>query len=235
MAPYASEWADFEMEVEFWDILRAICEAEGLSDHKFVEQAEDRYPDIPTECAVRAKIIAYLRERSGWMPTDQTTPVHHLHEAFRPLSRSIKVGILGTGMEFIPEPDNSELRSEKTAAFVDLAWTNHMIGKNLDTRNVKVDRGRTTIALEPYFWEILIEISKQEKTTVGLLIQEIDSQRGQTSRASALRLYVVRYLEALATMNGFKSSSDKRISKYNEAHVATRNLEGAGRPWYGSS
>jgi predicted DNA-binding ribbon-helix-helix protein len=110
-----------------------------------------------------------------------------------------------------------------------------MIETNLDTRNVKVDRGRTTIALEPYFWETLIEISKQEKTTLDLLIQEIDSQRGQTSRASALRLYVVRYFEALATMNGFKSSSDKRISKYNEPHVATRNMEGAGRPRQGSS
>jgi predicted DNA-binding ribbon-helix-helix protein len=109
-----------------------------------------------------------------------------------------------------------------------------MIGENLDTRNVKVDRGRTTIALEPYFWETLIEISKQEKTTLGLLIQEIDSQRGQTSRASALRLYVVRYFEALATMNGFKSSSDKRTSEYDKAHVATRNLEGAGRPRYKS-
>jgi predicted DNA-binding ribbon-helix-helix protein len=231
MAPYASKWADFEMEVEFWDILQAICEAEDLSDQKFVQQAEDRYPDIPTECAVRAEIIAYLRERSGWMPAEQITLVHHLHETSRPLSRSIKVGILDAGMEFIPKPDNPELRSEKAAAFVDLAWTNHMIGE-LDTRNVKVDRGRTTIALEPYFWETLIEISKQEKTTLGLLIQEIDSQRGQTSRASALRLYVVRYLEALATMNGFKLSSDKRISKHDEAHVVTRNLEGAGRPRY---
>jgi predicted DNA-binding ribbon-helix-helix protein len=149
--------------------------------------------------------------------------------AFRPVSRSVKVE-----MGFIPGLDGSGRTPEKTAALVDLAGTNHMIGENLDTRNVKVDRGRTTIALEPYFWETLIEISKQEKTTLGLLIQEIDSQRGQTSRASALRLYVVRYFEALATMNGFKSSSDKRTSEYDKAHVATRNLEGAGRPRYKS-
>jgi predicted DNA-binding ribbon-helix-helix protein len=81
---------------------------------------------------------------------------------------------------------------------------------HLEVRSVTVARGKTTIALEPYFWMMLVEISKQTSIPFNLLIHDIDSERGQGSRASAMRVYVLKYFAQIAMMNGFKSSSDRQ-------------------------
>jgi predicted DNA-binding ribbon-helix-helix protein len=45
-----------------------------------------------------------------------------------------------------------------------------MKSDKLSTRNVQVGGGRTTIAVEPECWQMLIEISRQQKTTLRALI-----------------------------------------------------------------
>ena len=55
----------------------------------------------------------------------------------------------------------------------------------------------TTIKLEPEFWEMLAGIARQRGLRLSTLIQEIDTARGQRSRAAALRLYVGQYYQQL--------------------------------------
>jgi predicted DNA-binding ribbon-helix-helix protein len=58
---------------------------------------------------------------------------------------------------------------------------------------------------------MLVEISKQARIPLNLLIHEIDIERGQGSRASAMRVYVLKYFAQIAMMNGFKSSLDRQV------------------------
>jgi predicted DNA-binding ribbon-helix-helix protein len=82
----------------------------------------------------------------------------------------------------------------------------------LATRNLQVGSGRTTIAVEPECWQMLIDISKEQKTTLHVLIQEIDSGRGKASRASAIRLYIMNYYRSLAIGKGFGVAIGRQMS-----------------------
>jgi predicted DNA-binding ribbon-helix-helix protein len=80
----------------------------------------------------------------------------------------------------------------------------------LSTKNVQVGSSRTTIAVEPECWQMLIEISRQQKITLPALIQEIESGRDKASRASAIRLYIMNHYRSAAIANGFMSSTLNR-------------------------
>lgn len=75
-----------------------------------------------------------------------------------------------------------------------------MRNDDLDTRGVGVEGGRTTVALEPIFWNLLEQICTQRRTTLSALVQEIDSMRGDHPRASAMRVYVAKHFSALDEM-----------------------------------
>ncbi len=62
-------------------------------------------------------------------------------------------------------------------------------------RTVTLAGHRTSVALEPVFWEEIEAAASRHGCTVGALIAEIDTRRS-ASLASALRVHVVEALRA---------------------------------------
>lgn len=54
---------------------------------------------------------------------------------------------------------------------------------------------RTSVSLEPEFWDAFREIAAKENMPINALAAEIDAERGiEAGLASAIRLYVLRRL-----------------------------------------
>ena len=64
-------------------------------------------------------------------------------------------------------------------------------------RSVTVAGHRTSLSLEPEFWESLKGIAQRERRTVSGLIGEIDAARGRRNLSSAVRVYVLEHALAL--------------------------------------
>jgi predicted DNA-binding ribbon-helix-helix protein len=58
-------------------------------------------------------------------------------------------------------------------------------------RSVTVAGHRTSLSLEPEFWEALKRIAQQEARTVSGLIGEIDAARGRRNLSSAVRVFIL--------------------------------------------
>lgn len=58
-------------------------------------------------------------------------------------------------------------------------------------RSVTVAGHRTSLSLEPEFWDALKEIAAREGRTVSALIAEIDAARGRRNLSSAARVFVL--------------------------------------------
>lgn len=67
----------------------------------------------------------------------------------------------------------------------------------LINRNVTVGGRRTSLRLEPEFWDALADIAGREGLSLDHLCGLIDSQRGGLSRTAAIRIYIVGYFNAL--------------------------------------
>jgi predicted DNA-binding ribbon-helix-helix protein len=61
----------------------------------------------------------------------------------------------------------------------------------LQKRSVTLAGHRTSVALEPEFWEILIREARRRNVSFARLISAIDSSRGERPLASALRLHAL--------------------------------------------
>lgn len=66
----------------------------------------------------------------------------------------------------------------------------------LVSRNVTIGALRTSMRLEPEFWNALAEIAQCEQLTLDALCSRIDAERGEVSRTAAMRLFVVAYFAA---------------------------------------
>ena len=56
---------------------------------------------------------------------------------------------------------------------------------------------RTSVSLEPEFWEAFRAIAAEKGLAINALAAEIDAERGtETGLASAIRLYVLRHYRA---------------------------------------
>jgi predicted DNA-binding ribbon-helix-helix protein len=55
---------------------------------------------------------------------------------------------------------------------------------------------RTSVTLEPAFWQEFCRLARARGTSVNALAAEIDAARGDTGLASALRLFVLQALLA---------------------------------------
>jgi predicted DNA-binding ribbon-helix-helix protein len=66
-------------------------------------------------------------------------------------------------------------------------------------RSVTVAGHRTSLSLEPEFWDALKRIAQQETRTVSGLIGEIDAGRGRRNLSSAVRVFILE--RALNTPN----------------------------------
>jgi len=61
----------------------------------------------------------------------------------------------------------------------------------LEKRSLTLDGHRTSLALEPEFWEGLAALAAASATTLPRLVARIDRSRGERGLASAVRLAVL--------------------------------------------
>ncbi len=57
-------------------------------------------------------------------------------------------------------------------------------------RSIILDGHKTSVSLENEFWEGLREIVDAKKTTVSILVGQIDRERDNCNLSSAIRVYV---------------------------------------------
>ena len=60
-------------------------------------------------------------------------------------------------------------------------------------RSVTIAGHRTSISLEPEFWDALRQIAASEEKPTQRLIEEIDEARSGEGLSSAVRVYVLKY------------------------------------------
>jgi predicted DNA-binding ribbon-helix-helix protein len=66
-------------------------------------------------------------------------------------------------------------------------------------RSVVVAGHRTSISLEDAFWKSLKEIARERGTPLSLLVETIDSTRGDANLSSAIRLFVLDHYRTSAS------------------------------------
>jgi predicted DNA-binding ribbon-helix-helix protein len=60
-------------------------------------------------------------------------------------------------------------------------------------RALIINRRKTSVSLEDAFWKAIKSIAARRNMTMSGLVAEIDGQRRQGNRSSAVRLYVLDY------------------------------------------
>ena len=80
----------------------------------------------------------------------------------------------------------------------------------LVNRNINATAGRTSMRLEPEFWDALAEICRRESLVQAELIREIEQGSSKVSRTSAVRVHILQYFRAAAA-SGFPRHDDTNM------------------------
>lgn len=67
-----------------------------------------------------------------------------------------------------------------------------LAGEGPVKRSVTVAGHRTSLSLEPEFWQALRDIARRDGRTLSGLIAEIDDRRGRRNLSSAVRVFVLQ-------------------------------------------
>jgi len=67
---------------------------------------------------------------------------------------------------------------------------------SLKSRNIRIDQRRTSVRLEPELWAALDRLCAENKHSLHDLCSQVAQQDRPGSLTSALRVYIVRELEA---------------------------------------
>ena len=59
-------------------------------------------------------------------------------------------------------------------------------------RSLTIAGHRTSLSLEPEFWQALQEIARTEKKTLASIVGEVDRTRGSRNLSSAIRVWLFR-------------------------------------------
>lgn len=62
-------------------------------------------------------------------------------------------------------------------------------------RSLTIAGHRTSLSLEPEFWEALQSAAARRKTTAAALVGEIDQTRGERNLSSAVRVWLLKDVE----------------------------------------
>ncbi len=65
-------------------------------------------------------------------------------------------------------------------------------------RSFSIKGHRTSLSLEPAFWDALNEVAATEKFSITALVTKIDANRGDTGLSSAVRLYLLDHFREAA-------------------------------------
>lgn len=76
--------------------------------------------------------------------------------------------------------------------------------------NIMIADRRASISIEKEAWAALTEIARRREMSVDELVGEIDAVRGDVSRASAMRIYILDFFRGLTTV--IKSRSGNAAS-----------------------
>ncbi len=74
---------------------------------------------------------------------------------------------------------------------------------DLISKNIIIDRHRTSVRLEPEIWDALRDITARERCSLNMLCSEIYRRKRLTSSLTAsIRVFVTLYYRAAATDDG---------------------------------
>jgi predicted DNA-binding ribbon-helix-helix protein len=76
-------------------------------------------------------------------------------------------------------------------------------------RSFTVAGHRTSIALEPAFWDALKGVARHERVSVAGLVARIDASRGKAGLSSAVRVWLLEYFRAGAIHRPASSGPDR--------------------------
>jgi predicted DNA-binding ribbon-helix-helix protein len=66
-------------------------------------------------------------------------------------------------------------------------------------RSIAIAGHRTSITLEDAFWKALRQIAEARNVTLSALVSQIDNERQHDNLSSAIRLFVLAYVQKLST------------------------------------
>jgi predicted DNA-binding ribbon-helix-helix protein len=72
----------------------------------------------------------------------------------------------------------------------------------LINRNVVVERGRTSMRLEPELWDALMEICEREGHDMSALVRRVEQSGYHGGRTSAVRVFILEYFRSATTESG---------------------------------
>ena len=61
-------------------------------------------------------------------------------------------------------------------------------------RSLTIAGHRTSLSLEPEFWQALQDVARSEGKTIAGLVGEIDALRGERNLSSAIRVWLLKRL-----------------------------------------
>jgi predicted DNA-binding ribbon-helix-helix protein len=59
-------------------------------------------------------------------------------------------------------------------------------------RSLTISRHRTSLSLEPEFWQALREAARKRQMSLAALVSEIDQHRGERNLSSAIRVWILK-------------------------------------------
>jgi predicted DNA-binding ribbon-helix-helix protein len=93
----------------------------------------------------------------------------------------------------------------------------------LISRNITINKKRTSIRLEAQMWIALKEIAEREKCTIHDICTAISSRKSETiTLTAAIRIFLMLYFKAAATEEGHKRAGHGGF-KHMMARVANHN------------
>lgn len=78
----------------------------------------------------------------------------------------------------------------------------------LRPKNLTINGHRTSIRLEPAFWEAVCDIARRQHKTVHQLASEIARDHHSTSLTNAIRCFAVSYYRREETIAAAKDAAD---------------------------
>tara|TARA_R110002110_G_scaffold85816_2_gene223595 strand:- start:187374 stop:187676 length:303 start_codon:yes stop_codon:yes gene_type:complete len=83
----------------------------------------------------------------------------------------------------------------------------------LVNRNITVGTLRTSVRLEPQFWEALSDIAVRERLTVDRLCTVIDANAGDLGRTAAIRVFIASYFAEIRTRESVAATATATIER----------------------
>ncbi len=80
-------------------------------------------------------------------------------------------------------------------------------------RSIVISGHKTSVSLEDPFWQGLRDIAREQGLTVSVMVGEIDKARLHDNLSSAIRLFVLERLRALAMNSSARDNGSMKISQ----------------------